>query len=174
MRIVSQKECEDWLKANLRKVFTRETMRVTLEAEYENRVTYHLPAEVTKMTALAHMVSHYAIDTKQPGIFWVTDWGIFPSVENMAIFDGYRRSLGENRPLLASPGHVFDQSKLKELECLLSLALYFCWDATLFDGAGTEAFVISHDEWCSVHAKDEESLRQFEGNLRKLELKRLG
>jgi hypothetical protein len=171
MQIISQTECEEWFKANLGPTLTLATM----DDEYPHSATYWHPAEVTKLTALAHFVIHYAsLDTTRPGLFWITTWGIYGSGENMALFDGYRKSLGENRDINAAPGHVFGESDVQQLECLLGLALYFYWDAILFEGGGGIAFKCSHDEFVSVHAKGEERLRQFTENLDRLSLKPWG
>jgi hypothetical protein len=167
MKIISQPECQEWLERNLGSGFT------ALEKIYAYHVSYLLPTDTGVKTVLARAISR-SIECEQPGLFWITDWGIFPSVENMALFDGYRKSLGEDRAIHAAPGHIFGESELQQLECLFDLALYFLWDANLFDGAGTIAVQISHDEFLSVHAKDEARLRQFQSCLERLKLKQGG
>lgn len=164
MKIISQNECQEWLETKLGE-------NLTLEVDYKHCLTYHSPNDSGKKTALARVLTH-AIDARQPGLLWITAWGIFPSSENMALFDGYRRFLEEDRPIQAAPGHVFDQSDLQQIECLLALALYFYWDASLFNGADI-AVKTSHDEWISVYAKDEERLRQFKIDLQNLKLKQI-
>jgi hypothetical protein len=111
------------------------------------------------------------LQVKSPGLFWITATGIWPSSENMALFDGYRRSFGENRPIHAAPAHVFDGSDLVQLECLLDLALYFYWDSLLFEGPEGVAVKTSHDEYISVRAKDPDRLSRIERNLIELGLK---
>src|ERR1700755_7937 len=83
------------------------------------------------------------------GCMWITGWGVFPSSENMALFDAYRRSIGETRPLQAAPGHLVQEGDDEKLECLLDLSLYFFWDVSLFDGA-TLRIALSHDEVLTV------------------------
>ncbi|MHB1033812.1 MAG: hypothetical protein ACYC35_05250 [Pirellulales bacterium] len=169
MRTLSEQECQEWLTAHLGRIATRQN----LEREYANCVTYRLPIDTGKKTALARILSR-SIDTSQFGMFWITGWGIFPSSENMALFDGYRRSLGENRVLSAACGHVFGESDLQQLECLLDLALYFYWDSSLFDGAGSIVVSTSHDEYLSVYTQDKARLRQFQDRLEPLKLKEVG
>jgi len=111
------------------------------------------------------------VDCSSEALLWITEWGVFPSSENMALFDGYRRSLGEERSLHEAPGHLFHASDLQELECLLDLAIYFFWDASVF--AASVWLRVSHDEILSIHAKDELSLAIFEEPLRHYELKQL-
>jgi hypothetical protein len=88
----------------------------------------------------------------------------------MALFNGYRRSLGETRHVVDSPGHIFEQSDLQYLECLLDLALYFYWDSILIEGAGSLVVRTSHDEWFDVCSKDEVRLREVKGALERLKL----
>ncbi|HEV2968862.1 MAG TPA: hypothetical protein VGY55_02660 [Pirellulales bacterium] len=169
MKMLSQHECEEWLKANVGPTVTLENV----EDGYPHRVSYSMPVDTGKKTALAHYVTHYSsIDVRQPGLFWITLHGVWPSSENMAIFDGYRSSLGETRPLDEAPGLVFDHTDLQALECLLALTLYFYWDSSLLDGAGKVLFKTGHDEWLSVCAKDEAHLARFVDTLDRLKLTR--
>jgi hypothetical protein len=91
----------------------------------------------------------------------------------MALFDGYRKSFGENRPLHAVPGHVFSGSDLKQVECLLDLALYFYWDSVLFEVPAGIAVKTSHDEYISFRAKDRDRLSQIERALIDFELEQV-
>jgi hypothetical protein len=166
VKIVSQPECQDWLETSLGKGFT------TVESHYAHYLTYALPIKTGVKTALAREVSH-SIDPTQGGLFWITLWGILPSLQNMALFDGYRKSLGENRAIQAAPGHVFGEPDLEQLECLFDLTLYFNWDASLIEGAGTVAVKTSHDGFISIHANNEVRLRQFQDILEGLMLERV-
>jgi hypothetical protein len=168
MQILSEPECQDWLNAKFARNFTQENMQET----YPHCVTYLLPSDAGRKTAITRILIG-SIDTTAPGLFWITSWGIFPSSENMALFDGYRKSLGESRGIGAAPGHVFGESDLQSLECLFDLTLYFYWDATLFDGAERIVVRTSHDEYISVHAKHKEHLEEFESKLARLKLKQL-
>jgi hypothetical protein len=169
MKIISQQECQEWFKTKLAKDFSREAV----EANYPDYVTYRLPIDTGKKTALARALTR-SIDMSRAGLFWITSWGIYPSSENMGLFDGYRRFLGESRTINAAPGHIFDESEAEKLECLLDLAFYFYWDASLLDGAGTIAVRTSHDECFSVLGKNIAYLQDFESKLGRLELKLLG
>jgi hypothetical protein len=166
MKIISQQECQQWLRTKLATDFTWKT----LETNYDKYVTYELPIDAGKKAALARAM---AASIPSPGLFWITAWGIFPSSQNMVLFDGYRESLGESRAIDSAPGHIFDSSDLQKLECLLDLTLYFYWDAGLFDGTGSIAARISHDECLSIYGTSIECLRDFEKSLGLLELKQL-
>ena len=154
MDFLSPQETERWLAA-------RRSAEVTLRS-----ASYRLGVDAGAKTALARALSALFDD----GLLWVTATGIFPSSENPALFDGYRRALGETRSVLEAPGHRFDRSSRTELECLLGLVLYFFWDASLYDEAGATSLRISHDEVISLQAADEQELTRLEDVLARLGL----
>lgn len=167
MRIISEAECHSWVSAKLQEPFSWPGV----ERRHSHSVTYLLPTDVGKKTALARALTAL-VGRPGEGLLWITEWGVFPSCENMALFDGYRRSLRDERTVRAAPGHVFRESDLPELECLLDLVLYFFWDATVFD-AGSIWLRISHDEVFSVHARERTVVTAWKENLARFELKEL-
>ena len=159
MKIISQAECEEWLAKNVAKGLSRKAV----EAGYTHYVAYRLPVNTGSKTCLARFLTHF-VDLGQRGLFWITDWGVFPSSQNMALFDAYRKSLGEDRAIHAAPGHIFDESDSQQVECLFDLALYFLWDVSVFEEAGIILVKTSRDEYVSIHAKEEARLRQFQNS----------
>ncbi len=168
MRVISKNECAEWLKSSLGIAGTVDE----IEHEYPNGATYLLPSDTGKKTALGRALVGL-LQVESPGLFWITATGIWPSSENMSLFDGYRRSFGENRTLDAAPPHVFSDTDLTELECLLDMALYFYWDSILLERPEGVAVKTSHDEYISVHAKDRDRLSRIKRNLDDLGLKPL-
>jgi hypothetical protein len=165
MKIISQAECEEWLADNIAKGLSRRQV----EAGYAHYVAYKLPVNTGPKTSLAHALTHF-VEIGQHGLFWITDWGIFPSTQNMALFDGYRKSLGEDRAIHAAPGHVFDEADSQQLECLFDLSLYFYWDVSVFDRTGTFLVKTSHDGYISFHARDGARLERFRSSLDRYKL----
>src|SRR5579871_1607621 len=100
MRFLSPIECQEWVKSAIGMAFTWES----IESDFPFRVAYELPVDTGRKTALARSLS-CADGITRPTLLWITAWGIWPSAENMAIFDGYRSSLGEIRPVHVAPGH---------------------------------------------------------------------
>jgi hypothetical protein len=93
------------------------------------------------------------LDVGDTGLLWVTDWSIFPSSENMLLFDTFRRAHGESRRIDEAPGHLFDRADKSTIECLIDLGLYFYWDLSIFDGRGT--FIrIDHDDLLLVNTAE--------------------
>jgi hypothetical protein len=167
VRIISEAECGAWLSERMQQPFSWSRA----ERDYRCGVAYLLPSDVGRRTALSRALGTLA-DCSREGLFWITEWGVFPSAENMALFDGYRRSLFEKRRLHEAPGHLFEEDDRQRLECLLDLTLYFFWDGSMFD-AGAVWVRLSHDEVLSINARDEASLQRWHESLRRYELKEL-
>jgi hypothetical protein len=98
---------------------------------------------------------------------YVSGWGVWGSAENLDLFYGYRRSFGENRPLIEAPVHVFERTEDEAFVSILCMALYFGWDAWVFDTEGKALVIISHDEWLEVRTNDEETRKEFATELEK-------
>lgn len=167
MRIISETECESWVSEKLQEPFSWDV----LERRHSHSVTYLLPSDAGRKTALARALTA-SLELPGEGLLWITEWGVFPSCENMALFDGYRRSLRDERSVRSAPGHVFRQTDRREVECLLDLVLYFFWDASIV-AAGSMWLQISHDELFSIHASDRMSLQLWQENIARFELKEL-
>jgi hypothetical protein len=166
MKILSEAEGQDWLRRNC------QIDDAKLTYFFGQSVAYLIPPDSGRKTALARLLRG-CLKYGTEGVFWITGWGVWPSSENIGLFDAYRKSLGEQRPLHDAPFHIFTEADATELECLLDLALYFFWDAILIDGLHTTAFRISHDEYIELYAKDNVSRTALTDVLERAHLQRM-
>jgi hypothetical protein len=113
---------------------------------------YSAPANSGVQIALSKLFA-YRLFRSAPVCLYVTDWGI--ATEHPDLFDGYRRSLGERRPLIEAPFHVFEKTDEDAFISLLCVVLFFRWDASVFDIAGRSLLQTSHDGWLEVRASEE-------------------
>ena len=167
MKIITRQDCQTWLSDRFQEAFDWNVAK----REYGYSVAYTIPHDSGRKTALARAL-RASIDCSGRSLLWVTEWSAFPSSENMALFLGYRRSLGDERSLPAAAGHVFVEQDLEAVECLLDLIFYFFWDAHVFDSRSLWLHV-SHDEVITVHTRDKETLRSIEELLLSSELTEL-
>jgi hypothetical protein len=123
--------------------------------------SFRLDPDSGRKTELARLLATGVAESKGAGVLWIGEIGIWPSSENLELFNGYRRSLGEARPLHEAPIHEFGAGDYVALECLLDLVLYFVWDASLIDVSDATAFHISHDEWITVRADGPEPVERW-------------
>lgn len=165
MRIVSESECQSWLADRWREPFAWPAV----QDRYTYSTAYVVPADAGRKTALARELNAQ-IDHRGQGLLWIHEWGVFPSSENMSLFQGYRRFLGDERSLFEAPGHLFNGADLSAVECLLDLVLYFFWGASVFDSRDTWLRV-SHDEILSVHTTVPAVLTRWQESLAEFELK---
>jgi hypothetical protein len=117
---------------------------------------FRIPPDSGQKTVLARQIC-FCLETG-PWLLAIAPVGTWPSSECMPLFDGYRRSLGEQRPLAEAPCHIATEAEREPVQCLLSLALYFVWDATLIGPSQRMAVVLSHDEWVSVYCGSAEAM----------------
>ena len=124
--------------------------------------TFAAPSNSGVQISLAKLFA-YLLLTDAPLCLYVTGWGI--AMEHMDLFDRYRASFGERRPLIESSFHVFEADEEDALVSLLCLVLFFSWDASVFDVSAKSLIRTSHDGWLEIRtSKDtvrQEALEQL-------------
>ena len=118
--------------------------------------TYSAPLKSGVQIALSRLFA-YLMFGDYPVCLYVTGWGV--GAEHLDLFYGYRRSLGEKRPLIEAPVHVFERTEEDAFISLLCMVFFFSWDASVFDLAGRSLLQISHDGWLEIRTNDEALLK---------------
>ncbi len=139
MKCLVNIECEHWLR-------NRGVLESAgqLRRHFGTRQSFGLPRDSGRRTAIARALAGAIKD--RPGLLWITGWGVWPSSENMHLFDLVRASFGEFRQVHEAGGHLYESGDEEILECLLDCVLYFSWDAWLIDDVARSAVGMSHDE----------------------------
>ena len=75
------------------------------------------------------------------------DWAVWPSGQRMHVFERFRLSYGETRPLIQSPGHVFEKDEIDDAISFVTLAVLFLWDCYVATPGCTDFLFFSHDEF---------------------------
>ncbi len=160
MEIYSKQKAVEWLES-----------REFRAENYAHARSYRIPADSGRKSALARLLVRELMDgSGGESLFWIDEYGIWPSSEMPSIFQGYRASLGERRPLSESECHLFDEHDSEKIECLVALVLYFAWGALLVNAFADAAVRISHDEVFTLYAKTQERLAPFEQAIREFDL----
>jgi hypothetical protein len=84
----------------------------------------------------------------------IRGWSAWPSQTNFDLFDRYRASYGEDRRLIDSPVHYFSKVDQDAFVTILSLCLYFLWDAEIVGLESALQLSLSHDEVMGLFASD--------------------
>ena len=79
-------------------------------------------------------------------------WGV--ATEHLDLFNGYRRSFGEDRALIQAPVHLFEPTDQGAFISILCMVFFFSWDASIFDLTGRLLLQTSHDGWLDVRTND--------------------
>jgi hypothetical protein len=79
-------------------------------------------------------------------LLWFTGWGVWPSSERPHIFERFRASYGEHRPLAEAPAHVFRREESEDLLSFVTLGVLFLWDLYVVVPQG-HILHFSHDEY---------------------------
>jgi hypothetical protein len=114
--------------------------------------TYSAPVNSGVQIALSKLFA-YLLLRDSPVCLYVTCWGV--ATEHLDLFDGYRRSLGEKRPLIDASVHLFERTDEDAFISVLCMVFFFSWDASVFDLAGRSLLQTSHDSWLEVRTSDE-------------------
>lgn len=135
--------------------------------------TYSAPSDSGPKTALSRLFAYLLLRGGSTYIY-ISSWGIWGAYEHLDLFYGYRRSHKENRPLIEAPVHVFVPTEQDAFVSILSMALYFMWDAWVFGSDGTAILKVSHDGWFELRATDDgASTRDFASELGRFRLEPL-
>jgi hypothetical protein len=165
LRILSEGEARSQLGDLATAAFLEDVRSELLRHSWLRRV----PAGVGSLICLGRALTEVGIGAPG-GVLCITGWGTSP--QNMELFDGYRRSLGEYRALHDAPIHLFSPSSSKQLECLLDLVLCFGWDCFFFDNTLRCLVKVSHDGYVDVRCADPDGLRSSLAHLEGLDLER--
>lgn len=127
--------------------------------KFSQKAAYLIPQDAGRKTALAREIMKSF--EGQKGVFSIVNHGVWPSSENLNLFHGYRRSLGESRYIKEVPHHVFVRGESSVIECLLAMSLYFSWDALLVELPRRVSWKFSHDEVFEVLGNDLSSFLEW-------------
>ena len=126
------------------------------------RVDFGSGSTSTSTYALANSVAGW-IGSPSLSLLWITEFGIWPSSENLHLYYLVRRSYGDFRSLPDAPGHVFLKHEHEDLVTFIDLALQCGWGASIVGNGGSTLIAISHDSYLlvsNVNADDEKPIEE--------------
>ena len=121
MRLYTPPECEKWL-SDQQRVKPAEANNL-----YRQRVPF--PSNFHRIFFAAQQVAS-ALPHDMAVMLWITEWGIWPSSENLHLYYRLRQSYSDHRLLHEAPGHFFLKHEAEDLASFLQLALLNGWVAT--------------------------------------------
>jgi len=133
---------------------------------------FAIPADSGRKTSIARHLADLLLQDSDVFIY-IKGWMVWPSSENFDLFDGYRRSMGEHRPLWEAQVHLLAPGEQPAFVSILAMGLYFVWDVEVFDARGSMLLTFSHDEWMELRVDDAARATEIEQGLAGFQLKRL-
>lgn len=149
MRLYTQLECEKWLSG-------QELIKPTEANDlYSQRVPF--PSDFHRIFFAARWVAS-ALPHDMAVMLWITEWGIWPSSENLHLYYRLRQSYNDHRLLHEAPGHFFLKHESEDLASFLQLAMLNGWGGFVLAEANDLNAFFSHDEYIDFYAPDEASI----------------
>jgi hypothetical protein len=141
MRVLSPQEAAAWCEAHhvalgLRNLPDRSGADLMFEIPVDPQKRVHLVNQA--MEAFRH---------ESLFLVWFDDWSVWPSGQRMHVFDRFRMSYGETRPLIDSPGHLFDGTEIEDGTSFVTIASLFLWDCYVVNPGQSKLLYLSHDEY---------------------------
>jgi hypothetical protein len=133
---------------------------------------FAIPGDSGRKTSIARHLADLLLQYSEIFIY-IKGWTVWPSSENFDLFDGYRRSMGEHRPLSEAQVHLLAPGEQLVFVSILGMALYFVWDVEVFDAQGSILLTFSHDEWMELRVADAARATELEQGLAGFQLNRL-
>lgn len=146
MRVLTAEECADWSDQLVVLDDRRRPVRDLLK---QHQLRCQFPSSFTQLLWFSRCIEA-ALRPRTSCLAWVTEWGVFPSNENLHLFYRFRQTYGEVRLLHEAPGHLCLDYESAEVVTLLHLAMLFGWDLHLVPTAGFARAFLCHDEWVEV------------------------
>jgi len=109
---------------------------------------------------LAHRIA-YSLLEREPTLLWITEWGIWPSSENLHLYYRLRRSYGNSDLLEEAPGHLFLGFETEDLASFLQLSMLNGWGGYVLTHANYVNAFFSHDECVDFTASHEQNLDEL-------------
>jgi hypothetical protein len=75
----------------------------------------------------------------------------------MHVFDRFRRSYGETRLLIDSPGHLFEGNEIED--AISFVAVLFLWDCHVVTASPSKQLYFSHDEFGLAKGVEQQAAR---------------
>ncbi len=122
---------------------TRKSMRVVFEDK-----------GIPSVVLARHIVSWLGPHPSR--LLWITEFGVWPSLENLHLYYKFRNTYGDYRELIKVPGQHFLSYESEDLTSFLDLAIHFRWGAYVLTSPGFTNVEISHDGWMLIEYEDNE------------------
>lgn len=140
MQFLTFEESRAWCRANNIPLTDREEPVVPTRTG-----TFKIPVDSGQRIALVR--GHFEDFLEEELLVWITEWGVWPSSERPHIFQRFRASYGEHRPLIEVPAQLFNSDEHEDALSTATLATLFLWDCYVIGKDSRKLLFYPHDEF---------------------------
>jgi hypothetical protein len=112
--------------------------------------SYYLPSEAVRQTLLARSIARI-VASGGPCWLQITYWNS-DADSNQHLFHGYRRGMGDERTLADASVYKFFADEESYIATILSMVIYFAWDARIFDSDLSYQVRVNNDGFLDFEA----------------------
>jgi len=142
LQFLGKEESEKWIRH----------LAPTLAFKGVGALWFNVENERFRSHAVAANVVSWLGDFDQC-LLLITEYGIWPSSENLHLYYKLREAYKEKSKLHDSPGHLFEHGEQADLTTYLSLAIQFGWGGYLLPEPCTVELNLSHNGIIDVNTK---------------------
>jgi hypothetical protein len=140
MRPLSASEAKDWCQAQGANLGSR-----GFPSASGTPSSFQIPADAGRRVAL--VADHLRqFGDRGEVLVWFSDWMGSPAGQRMHIFERFRASYGERRPLDDMPAFLFTAEEHEDLVSFVTLGVLFLWDVHVVGARAQRLLFYSHDE----------------------------
>jgi len=114
--------------------------------------SFKIASDSGTKTNISRAIGAFVANCSCESLLWINEYGIWPSCEDANLFNGFRRSLGENEPVYIKPGHLFRIEDIDNIQSIIAMILYFVWGAFIVTESKDIVIRISHDEYIDIYS----------------------
>jgi hypothetical protein len=156
VRFLTATECEQWLTDRSRSRPDAAGLKATLRIRFPSSPNQFLYWSQHIASSIAH---------QQPCLLWITEWGIWPSSENLHLYYRLRQGYQDLRLLDEAPGHLFLKHETNDLASFLQLVTLFGWGGYILSEADYVNAYFSHDEYIDFYSQDKSLIEELRNEL---------
>ena len=143
MRAITKTEAYAWCVANNIALDERQLPQPDFADKRGH--DFKIPGDTGRRVTLLSQLFR-SIPADQEILLWFTQWGVWPSSERPHMFERFRASYGERRPLSDAPAFVFSPAEREDLISFAGFAILFLWDCHVLAATGDTWLFLIHDE----------------------------
>jgi len=151
MKTIDKIQVLDWLSKKEFLGSNNNFLIPDFDFSYHFEITKDSGTKTSISRELGALIKNYSGES----LLWINEYGIWPSCEDVNLFTGFRKSIGEKESVYMKPGHLFQTEDIDNIQSIIAMVLYFVWGAIILTEPKDMVIRISHDEYITIYSKED-------------------